>query len=293
MNVVKTEVATYFRSQAVVWLAMLLLAPTAGCHAWKQEPPLGKSPLRAATPSRDSVTLEIWTVRFPSSESQLSDALWNEIDEQQIPNQVRRRLSHNGLRIGLVGASVPDRLARMLELDDTPPDENAVWQEVDLQAIPNVTRRVVQVRERGEVEIAPTARIHDELRLRVREDGKVREKSYPNAQALLGTQATLNSDGSVTLQFTPQLYYGPSQQKISFQGGAARYDASRAKEVYENLRVRVAISPGGMLLLGSVGDQPESIGHFLFSENSPEGPQQRLLLVRLARSPPGDLFAEE
>ena len=293
MATMTEQSATNSRWPAAAALTILLLVPTVGCHAWKQDPP-GKSLLRPVVPSHDSVTLEIWTVRLPLGDSQQSDAVWNEIDEQQIPTHVRRELKRNGLRVGVVGASVPDSLARMLELTDAPPDENAVWQEVDLQTTPNVTRRVVQVREGGKVEITPTSTVYDELHLLYHEDGTVRGRTYSAAQAVFNGQVNLNGDGSVRLQLTPELHYGPAQQKISFRGsGAARYETIRAKEVYEKLRTGTTISPGEMLLLGSLIDRPGSLGHNFFSEDSPEGLQQRLLLVRLARSPPGDLFADE
>jgi len=294
MATIREQSATNSRRPPAAWLAILMLVPTVGCHAWKQDPPLGKSPLRPAVPSHDSVTLEIWTVRLPLGESQPSDTVWNEIDEQQIPTHVRRELKRNGLRVGVVSASVPNSLARMLELTDTPPEANAVWQEIDLQASPNITRRVVQLREGGTVEITPTSTVYDELHLLHHEDGTVRGRSYSDAQAVFNMQVTLNGDGSVRLQWTPELHYGPAQQKISSRGGdAARYETNRAKEVYEKLRASASISPGVMLLLGSEVDRSGSLGHYFFSEDSPDGPQQRLLLVRLARSPPGDLFADE
>jgi hypothetical protein len=292
----RSESHSRYDGRATAWFAALLLlaVPSIGCHVWSQDGDIGKSPLRPATPSSDSVTLEIWTVRSPSGDIALNDSVWNEVDEQKIPTALRRELKRNGLRAGVLGTSIPGAIARRFEIDDEAPTDDDVWQAIDPHSTPTISRRIKQVRDEGEFEIAPSVTVHGELHLVSRDEGKAQSRTYHNAQAAFRATAQLNGDGHVRLHFTPELHFGNSHQMISLEsGGTPRYDTSRPKEVFGKLTTRFVVAPGEMLLLGCVPNRPGSIGHYLFHEESPDGPQQRLLLVRLARAPPGELFEDD
>jgi hypothetical protein len=70
--------------------------------------------------SPDSVVLDILFVRFPLADPEINEQLWEEIDEQHFPAQLRRRLQRNGFRVGLVGNPIPFTLTKLLELEDKP-----------------------------------------------------------------------------------------------------------------------------------------------------------------------------
>ena len=84
----------------------------------------GKSPLVPASMSPDSVVLEMFFVRFPFGDPAVNEKLWEEIDEQQFPPELRERLARNGFRAGLVSGQMPDELSKLMQLSDKPaPDQ--------------------------------------------------------------------------------------------------------------------------------------------------------------------------
>ena len=95
-------------------LLTLAVVSAAGCKAWTPLEPHDRSLLKSIELASDAVQLEVISVRFPYGQDEINGAMWNEIDEQQIAEDVRRRLGENGLRVGLVGRELPGPLAQMI-----------------------------------------------------------------------------------------------------------------------------------------------------------------------------------
>ena len=87
-----------------------------GCR-FIDEGPKGKSPLLPLTSAPDTITLEIFSAPVPLGDPQIEE-LWREVDEQPLPAELRRRMSENGMRAGVVGPHVPVALAQMLKVTD-------------------------------------------------------------------------------------------------------------------------------------------------------------------------------
>ncbi len=93
----------------------LLVISTSGCRIFiDNDEPLGKSLLRPAAASPDSVAMEIIWARFAAGDPELNDTTSREIDETQIAPAVRRELANNGFRVGVIGGTVPAAIARAL-----------------------------------------------------------------------------------------------------------------------------------------------------------------------------------
>ena len=71
--------------------------------------------------SPDSVAMDIIFVRVPLGDAEMNGKMWDEIDEQHFPAELRQRLLNSGFRVGLIGNQVPRPLAKLLELNDKPP----------------------------------------------------------------------------------------------------------------------------------------------------------------------------
>jgi hypothetical protein len=65
----------------------------------------------------------------------------------------------------------------------------------------------------------------------------------------------------------------------------------RDREVFSHLRISVKLSAGEMLLLMSLPDAGSRLGNYFHTVDSPDGRQQKLILIRLAEVPPSDTFA--
>ena len=57
--------------------------------------------------SADSVAMDVVFVRFPLGDAELNGKLWDEVDEQHFPAELRQELARNGFRVGVIGNQVP------------------------------------------------------------------------------------------------------------------------------------------------------------------------------------------
>ena len=280
------------RAALVAACGSLVLPLAVGCKLWSDKGTPGKSPLRPATAAPDSVALEIFFARFPHGDAELNGPTWNEIDEMQLPGPLRRDLRRNGFRVGLVGGTMPDAIARLLKLEDRPPADDSLWQKVDVEHEPTVTRKITQIRSGRHGQIV-TSRIYSRLPLLRYEDGQVRGRDLAQAQCLLAVTPTIEGDGRVRLELLPEVHHGLMRQSWSYQNGILRPEITRPKEVLDRLRITTTLAPGQMLVLTSLPDRPGSLGHYFFTDESSRGQEQKMLIVRLPQVPPSDLFPVE
>jgi hypothetical protein len=65
----------------------------------------------------------------------------------------------------------------------------------------------------------------------------------------------------------------------------------RDHEVFQQMRISVKLAPGELLVLMRLPDAGSRLGQYFHTVDSTNGPQQKLILIRLADVPPGDAFA--
>lgn len=270
-------------------LGVAVCAALAGCHLFEPHGS-GRSPLAPLQPSPESVGLEIFSARFASTDGSINGELWNEVDEQQLPSELRRQLAQSGFRVGVVGVNPPAILARLLKLAGEPvsPEEK---DKVDVGHEPLVTARALftQVGWRNEVIASKT---FDQLSLLERDGDQVTGRTYPKAEGRLALKAFTESDGRVAIELTPELHYGEQQQKWSATDGVLRPESFRPKKTYEHLRLRVPLAPGQMLIMSCLPDRTGSVGYYFFTEPSGEESAQKLVLIRIAQAGQDSSFAK-
>ena len=91
-------------------VAVQLIGCLCGCASWDSPSTAVSFDLPSPRMSPDSVVLEIAFLRVPVDSAVEFATLWNEVDEQQLSNEDRRRLRSNGFRVGVIGARLPDML---------------------------------------------------------------------------------------------------------------------------------------------------------------------------------------
>jgi hypothetical protein len=273
---------------------MLLLLPAilvlalAGCTTPAVE---GKSPLAPVQMSPDSCVLEISFVRFPFGDPEVNGQLWQEVDEQHFPAEVRRRLARNGFRLGLLDGQVPDKLAELLELDDKPRPTGEANQ-IDVAALASGSppvRRHLQIRAGQRNEIIASG-LYDQLPVLISEPGRLGGQTYSQAQAVLAVKTYPQNDGRVRVELVPELHHGEPRRGYVGQQGMWRLDVGKARRVFEEMGFSATLSPGGMLLLSSLPSRPGSLGHHFFTEGTGHL-EQKLLVLRLAQTQHDGLFS--
>jgi hypothetical protein len=272
------------RRQVVLLSAVLAIA---GCTTPLHK---GKSPLTPAQMWSDSVVLDVFFVRYPFGDPAVNEKLWEEIDEQQFPPELRERLTRNGFRAGLVSGRMPMELSKLLELGDKPAPDGLVAETKldDLQAQPRVLRQHLQLRagHRGEV---VASGVYEELPVLVCEPGQLGGQPYSQAQGILAVKSSPQPDGRVRLELVPELHHGQPRVNYVAKQGMLLQVAGRPKRVFDDMTLTADLSPGAMLVMSSLSNRPGSLGHHFFTENDGRL-EQKLLIVRLSQTQHDALF---
>jgi hypothetical protein len=280
----------YCRSRLIALLVIAATLTTAGsCSPLRPE---GKSLLGRLQLPPDSVALELFFIRVPFGQPDANQTLWQQVDEQQLPNDLRRRLAENGFRAGVLSSQPPEVLSKLMELKGKPaptPDKPPQLKIAEMDQEPRIVRRYLQLRWGKRSEIV-ASEVYDELPVLTREPGGVCGRSYPKAQCLLALKTAFEADGRVRLNLVPEVHYGEPRQRYVGEGAALILEAGRARKAFDELTVTAALLPGHMLLISSLDSRPGTLGHQFFTCKSNGRLEQKLLLIRLAQSPHDSLF---
>ena len=283
------------RTQLHLGAALCLLAAIAGgCRLLNEEAVVqGHSPLRPARPSPDSVTMEIIWARFPAGDPAINTDAWREIDETQLPPSVQRELANNGMRAGVIGNRLPEAIAHALHQGESAPEQSAPISEgqtIQLSAEPIVHGRVRRLRRNQRSEIQ-ASEVYASLPLLVSGGRELSGRTYQQAQAIYSLRVDPQPNRAVHVELTPEIHHGAA--RIRWTGGddgILRQAPLRDREVFEKLRFMVRLAPGEMLILTSLPDAGSQLGHYFHTVDSADGPQQKLILIRLAEMPPSNTF---
>jgi hypothetical protein len=260
------------------------------------------SPLAKPCMSADSVVLEILSARFTFDDPKYNQTLWQQVDEQPFPAELRRALVEYGLRAGLLQGQIPSELQELLsgasegaakEREEAKaPAQPLEGQVVDWEAESPVRRRVLQLRAAKRGEILASG-VYDSLPLLENDGGQLRGKPYPRGQGLFSVKSYPQPDGRVRLDLLPELHYGDPKVNYVYNQGGLIMEPGRPKKVFEQLALSATLSPGEMLVVTSLPSRPGSLGHYFFTEQAAGALEQKLLLIRLAQTQHNDLFGGE
>ncbi len=161
-------------------LALAFAAGSPGCAWGPHNAPQGESLLKPVDLAEDGVQLEVISVHFSQHDDELNGSIWKEIDEQQLPLTVRRRLADNGFRVGMVSGQLPSALMRLLAEAEKKP-ATVTEAAAKLEQTSPVSRQQMQLHSgwRGEI-IA--SNIYPEVPLFTSEEGSVSGHTYRQAK---------------------------------------------------------------------------------------------------------------
>jgi hypothetical protein len=275
--------------------AALALVALAGCQSMFDKPPEAgfEQLLHPVTTPRDAVRLEIFHARIPVDQDGKAEDMWKEIDEQCLDPEVRRRLVANGLRAGVVGGTLPAELAALLELRSDPQPESNERVITAGTAVPQVTRRVVQVNRQRPTTIQ-ASEVRDEAAVLMSEQGRLRGRTFRQVEGVYSLRAEAIDGQRVQVRLTPELDHGELRNRYAGSDqGIFLMTPSRDREVFDELAIQCALMPGEVLVLGCLPDAKASLGG-VFHTSSVNGRHERkLILVRALESPRSEILAKD
>ncbi len=250
-----------------------------------------ESLLQTAHASSESVSLDIYWARTAAQQPDWHTAMWESVQEDRIPVEVRRRLAENGLRAGVVGGNPNTTIARLLNPDPSAsPEERA---QAALSGEAKVTRRLMPLRphQRGEVQATDSAINCTVIR---RHDGELTGRPYTTAQGIYTLELLRKEGDRIELELTPEVQHGlPKMQYTTAGPGVVIQRPGRETEVFDDLATRVSLVSGEMLLVAPLPDAGSKLGGMFHVTHGADGPQQRILMVRLSQVPRTKSLAQE
>ena len=283
--------APFLPCAPVLLCALILLCVAGGCAEWSAEL-TGDNVLPIPRMSPDSVVLEIAFVPVPEEDFDLQRELWDFVDEQHLPTELRRRLARNGFRVGIMGEQLPGSIQQLLD-ERTGVVESLVNAAGTSGTEPVARRERRQIRAGRRAQIVASHTVHASLVALYRDDeGAIRGDTFEHAQCVFSLISHPTGDGRVQLELTPEVQHGQPRQGWVGHEGAFRWDAERERRVFERLRIEAMLSPGQTIVLSSTHDAVGLGGQF-FTPDPKRQESRRVLLIRLAQTQFDDLFAPD
>ena len=260
-------------------------------------PPVNRPPsVGSATEGRvltDTVSVEIFVIRLAPHQHELLQQLWQEVDEQSLPPQLRRELFDEGFRVGILGSLLSPALAQLLNISaegrvDIP------WGEMQEMSAAEAAREPTSVRnvrnllpeDRALVKVFDTSL--PEHSLFWLENEMVCSQTFTNALGILCVSAAANKDGSAQIHIVPELEYGVAELRLRVVAAMIIQDPNRPRHSFESLSISQRLLPGQWLIMGTTTPDAAGAGKAFFVRRN-SGLEQRLVAIRLLKVIPAAL----
>jgi hypothetical protein len=255
------------------WGAIVVCAAVAGCLS-RGDRPAGTSVARSLGPAApaEGVYLESVILERPLGDRFLDRDLWADALPVGGP-ETRALLDENGLRVGTLAGTLPQRFQTLLESES--------------EALG--ARRLTFASRKEEV--LPTSGPHERCEFDLLADlsGKRAAVSFRQARCGICVRPEALPDGSVRVGCEPQIQYGDRRELIRPTADGTGW--TKLEEIplarYPMLAFDVTLGRNEYLVIGWSADQADTIGSALFAVSANGQPHQRVLVVRAALANPG------
>ncbi|MDO5565151.1 MAG: hypothetical protein Q4G59_00745, partial [Planctomycetia bacterium] len=229
----------------------------------------------------DTVSFDVLLIQIPYENRGLVRELWSEVDEQDIPWDHRQVLYDNGFRAGLMGASVPEVLSKLIALKGRP--LRTSLEEVSMPGnneMPLVASKPVTLQTGDRSLIDVYKDVVPSIPLLSVENGEISGQSYTDAVTMFSVMTKPLPDGSVEFELTPFIQFGSPRIVKRYQHANLVQTQEQPTKTFENLRTRLALRPGQFLVMGVSDEQTTGLGHYYFTRGNGDL-EQKLIVIRL------------
>lgn len=230
----------------------------------------------------DAVTFDILIVRVPHQERGLIDELWFDVDEQEVTPEVRQRLSDNGFRAGILGASIPESLAKLMALKGRA-IRQTVEEEIPTEtdtAVPLTLSKVETLQPGNKCVIKTLDEPVERIPVLSSDLNGVSGRTYEKAETKLSIRVRPISDGSVNFELTPFLTFGQAQTVTKYKYSQILRSVEQPTKTFDDLCCSMALRPGQFLVIGPSNVKTTGLGHYFFAQGVGDYEQQ-IVVIRL------------
>ena len=240
--------------------------------------------------STDTVSIDIFIIHLAPRQHELLQQLWQEIDEQSLPPQLRRELLVQGFRVGVLGSLLSPALAQLLSISADAKADVALGEIYEISAA-DVAREPTATRNMRNLlpGMSALVKVFDtplpEQSLFWEENGMMHGQTYTGAIGLFRVSATANRDGSAQVQIVPELEHGIDEPRFRVRAGMVVQETGKPRHSFESLTVSHRLLPGQWLIVGTTTPDSAGAGKAFFVRKD-SGMEQRLLAIRLIKAIP-------
>lgn len=282
-------VATPGGTQA--WVAVLITLLSAGlfaalfvgCASWHSDVELAPL-LPPPQPSHNASVVDIAFVPLPVAEGKVDWELWNEVDEQVLPKQLRELLAANGLRAGRIEGQLPEVIASAM--DNQPGDDSSqLLQQAELVSEVSHTQRRMFCRPGSRYELPVRSQIQGDVSLIVRHPDTLSGWRLADPLFQFAVETRLGDRGETILRLIPEIKHGNLKQSWVSSEQALRMESRRSTQIIEHLIIEIPLRVGQALLI-SPTSTPRGLGQQMFMGKRIDATQDVVALVlRLSKEP--------
>ncbi len=247
--------------------------------------PTERKTLQRLNLAPDAVVFDVLVAHVPYNERDLVRDLWKDVDELALEQTARRALNEQGFRVGLLGASTPESLSKLLALKGREL-RSSIEEQVDSSKIesalaPIAYSKPVTLRSGtkstivARTDVIPSAPI-----LEKREDGALEGKTYADVSPVFSVAVEQSPDGSTLFNIAPFLRYGAAKPVTRYQHGQLVKTQEQPTKSFDALRFSAALRPGQFLVIGATDANSNALGRYFFNEGGDDF-EQTVLVLRL------------
>ena len=240
-------------------------------------------PFRGAA-AADMVLMDTALIECPVGDPFIDKELWLLLDEQAIPFERKSVLQENGFRVGQVAGTTPAGLQALLTSD---------------KANSNARRLTLHSGKPALVAVGPP---RNSGSFQMDRGGGKETVSFERPQFQFDVIPSLTPEGTVRLQFTPQVQHGKAVliPGVAEDRSGWALKEQRPTETSPALQFEVTLAGNQYVVVGGYCERTESVGYQTFVRDDEPAPVQRLLVIRAcpagrapAGEPPDDRRAEK
>ena len=291
-------------SRRVYFLILTLLVCVSGCAEWEAPEMPARSIFPESRIAPDAVGMEVALAQLDARQEDDFEVFWNQLDQQALPLELRKRLDQNGLRAAVMASAPPSILHELIDPPPILPDKlSSLEMQLYLKGLLRKKQRMIthdRISNReGELYSVPVSDIHSQINWNIRNG----DMETPGAGAAVrgGVNITTfpQGDGTVKLLIEFEIHHGKSRPQIAERS----FFKENRQAIYriEDLKFEVVLMSGESLVLAPTADvadlgklffgsaQSEADRSGTISSESPAA-SHRLLLIRIVQTQMDDLF---
>lgn len=264
-----------------------------GCSLFNGEAEIEKptSGFKLPTPQlpADAVVIELQFLRMSDATIADVDSLWHITDEQVLSVQTRRRLSANGLRIGLIPGDMPPIVQQWIADANQRLRDDALEQASVASNISLIPKQLT-FRAGKRKEILLHAVQDQWLPVIYQEGEQLCGETFEAPEFILATTAIPHGDGRATLMLTPEIKYGQVRNVVVGKEAAFRFEWQRQRRAFDELLSQITLAPGQTIII-TCTQPPKGLGsQFFLTESASRQREHVVILMRLSKTQLDELF---